>query len=57
VNKVLRDLLWVGAVIVVPGLGLALVVKWFASDASEKRKFQEYVKKTYGRQSEYVERT
>jgi len=57
VNRVLKDLLWVGAVIVVPGLGLALMVKYFASDASERRKFQEYVKKTYGKESNYVERT
>jgi hypothetical protein len=56
VNKVLRDLLWVGAVIVVPGLGLALLIKALASDASEKQKFREYVKKTYGKYSEYVER-
>ena len=56
-NRVLKDLLWVGAVIVVPGLGIALLIKHFASDVSERRKFQEYVKKTYGKASSYVERT
>jgi hypothetical protein len=57
VNRVLKDLLWVGAVIVVPGLGMYLLAKkiWQASD--EQEEFKKYVRKTYGKMSNYVERT
>lgn len=56
-NRTLKDLLWIGAVIVVPGLGMFLLAKKVWHDVDEKEQFKQYVRKTYGKASNYVERT
>jgi hypothetical protein len=52
-NGTLKKLLWVGAVVVMPGLGVALLAKKIASDRKKERQFREYVRKTYGNESSY----
>lgn len=54
-NRILKDMLWVGAVIVVPGLGLALLAKKIWQDSNEAEQFRTHVRKTYGKGSNYVE--
>ncbi len=56
-NHTLKTILWIGAIIVVPGLGVALLAKKIYTETDENSKFKEYVRKTYGKASNYVERT
>lgn len=53
VNRTLKSLLWISAVIVIPGLGLALFAKKLLDDSEEKEQFKKYVHKTYGYASHY----
>lgn len=53
VNRMLKNMLWVGAVILVPGLGVALLAKKIIKDANDKQEFRDHVKKTYGYASHY----
>lgn len=56
-NQTLKAALLVGAVIVIPGMGLFLLAKAAWKEIDEREKFRQYVKKTYGKESSYVERT
>jgi hypothetical protein len=53
VNRTLKEVLWLGAIIVVPGLGLALIAKKLYNDLGSNSDFKEHVRKTYGKGSEY----
>ncbi len=52
-NRTLKDALWLGLVVVVPGLGVALLAKALWKDLDEKQKFREYVHRTYGYASSF----
>jgi hypothetical protein len=45
--------LWVGAIIVVPGLWAILLAKRVAKEVSERKEFREHVQKTYGNNSRH----
>jgi hypothetical protein len=53
VNRTLKEVLWLGAIIVVPGLGLALIVKKLYTDLDSNQEFREHVRKNYGEGSKY----
>ena len=59
-NAKLRTALKVAAIAIVPGLGvlwLARVIgEGILRDAAERKEFQAYILKTYGKDSNYVDR-
>ena len=55
-NAKLKTLLKVAAAIVIPGAGIYLVATAIMKDVEERKEFREYIRKTYGEDSEYVDR-
>jgi len=53
VNRRLKDVLWVGAIVVIPGLWAVLLARKIAKDAGERKEFREHVRKTYGKGSKH----
>ena len=47
-NRRLKDVLWIGAIVVVPGLWALLLARKIAKDASERDEFRKHVRKEYG---------
>jgi hypothetical protein len=56
VNSTLKTILKVAAVVAVPGMGIYLLARTILRDLDEKREFREYINKTYGEGSNYVDR-
>jgi hypothetical protein len=55
-NSTLKTILKIAAVVVVPGMGVFLLARTILRDLDERREFREYINKTYGEGSNYVDR-
>lgn len=55
-DRRLKDALWVGAVVVIPGMWAFWLAKKIWKDVDEKAAFREYVHKTYGYASRYKDK-
>jgi hypothetical protein len=56
VERRLKDALWVGAVVVIPGAWAFWLIKKILKDVDEKAAFREYVHRTYGYGSRYQDK-
>ena len=52
-RRLLKELLWAGAVIAVPGLGIVLLAKKLFKEIDDHEQFRKHVKKTYGYDSRH----
>lgn len=48
--------MWLGLIIVVPGMGVALMVRNILKNSNDKKQFKQYIRRTYGKNSSYIER-
>ena len=55
-NAKLKTLLKVVAIVAVPGAGIYFLARTILRDLDERREFREYISKTYGEKSNYVDR-
>jgi hypothetical protein len=55
VNSKLKTLLKVTAIAVVPGLGVLWLARTILRDLNDRQEFRAYIRKTYGKDSKYVD--